>query len=437
MTPEARLKLVEELLEEIENAHRPADIVAGAFLRVRRYVGAKDRKAISDRLWGILRRKARLRWHLQQLDASLSARWMILADLTLEDRLSLEDVAELCLGGSRALGTLNREDRETLIRLGERSLFHHDMPGWVKGEYPEWIEARFKAVFGDNMMAEVGALRDEAPVDLRVNLLKADKEKAIAALREAGFDPKPTAYSPVGLRLTTRGAFGHVPAFREGLVEVQDEGSQLIALLCGVKPGQAAIDFCAGAGGKTLTLAAMMQNKGRLVACDINAIRSEKSVPRFRRAGVHNVTRHVLSEEGDKWLKRQAGNFDVALVDAPCSGTGTWRRNPDAKWRLTEQDLAELSALQSRLVEKAAKLVRPGGRLVFATCSLLPEEGEERVAAFLSGNPGFRVIALSDIWGETIGGACPIDGPFLKLSPYSTGTDGFFAAIMEKEKAAQ
>ncbi|MEA4838322.1 MAG: RsmB/NOP family class I SAM-dependent RNA methyltransferase [Rhodospirillaceae bacterium] len=432
MTPEARLALVIELLDEIAAAQRPADLVAGAFLRARRFIGAKDRRALSDRLWGILRRRARLAWTLRALGAEPSPRLMVLADLVLADAMTIDAVAALCPGGGRAPAPLMREERALLERISTRRLFHHDMPAWVRGEYPEWIEPRLSAVFGDRLAVEMGALRDEAPVDLRVNLLRTDRDGARAALAAGGIEAQPTALSPWGLRLPARTALMAQEPFRDGLVEVQDEGSQLLALLTGAKPGQAVVDFCAGAGGKTLALAAMMANKGRLVACDVHDSRLKKAAERLRRAGAHNVTRHVLTSEADKWVKRQAGSFDAVLVDAPCSGTGTWRRNPDAKWRLTPEDVAELVALQGRILASAARLTRPGGRLVYATCSLLAEEGEDRIAAFLKENADFRLLPLPGIWAENIGTDCPLPGPYLRLSPASTGTDGFFAAVLER-----
>jgi len=306
------------------------------------------------------------------------------------------------------------------------------MPAWVKGEYPEWLEPRLTASLGDRLAAEMAALRDEAPVDLRVNTLKTDRDAAQAALAAEGLKAEPTKLSPIGLRLPARITLSAQQAFKDGLVEVQDEGSQLLALLTGAKPGMAVVDFCAGAGGKTLALAATMENKGRLVACDVNERRAEKAVLRLRRAGVHNVTRRLLESESDKWVKRQSGTFDRVLVDAPCSGSGTWRRNPDAKWRLSEQSLEELVALQGRILASAARLVRPGGRLVYSTCSLLAAEDREQVDKFLAAHPDFKLVQLPQVWAETLGGDCPLTEDCLFLNPSIHGTDGFFAAVMER-----
>jgi 16S rRNA (cytosine967-C5)-methyltransferase len=221
-------------------------------------------------------------------------------------------------------------------------------------------------------------------------------------------------------------------AFLEGLIEVQDEGSQLIALLTDARPGMRVVDLCAGAAGKTLALAATMQNRGRITACDVSVPRLEGAVKRLARAGADNVERHLL-ETGDRWAKRRAGQFDRVLVDAPCTGTGTWRRNPDARLRTTPTDLAELCAKQSEILAIGADLVRPGGRLVYATCSLLPEEDETQVSAFLDRHPDFAPYPLAEAWVEAGGlGLPPAEGPYLVTSPARHGTDGFFAAILQR-----
>jgi 16S rRNA (cytosine967-C5)-methyltransferase len=216
------------------------------------------------------------------------------------------------------------------------------------------------------------------------------------------------------------------------LVEVQDEGSQIAALLVGARPGMRVVDFCAGAGGKTLALAAGMENRGKLVACDVSASRLERAVRRLRRAGVSNVERRALSSERDKWVKRHGSGFDRVLVDAPCLGTGTWRRNPDAKWRATPANLAELVIRQQEILVSAARLVRPGGRLVYATCSLLREENEDQAEAFLAAAPEFTLVPAALIWAETIGGSSPGGERYLRLTPAQHGTDGFFVATFER-----
>jgi 16S rRNA (cytosine967-C5)-methyltransferase len=301
------------------------------------------------------------------------------------------------------------------------------MPDPVRFELPDWLYPRMAARFGDNLAAEMAALREPAPLDLRVNLLKGTREEDRAALAAEGWDAKPTPLSPWGLRIDGRRPVTSGAAFQSGLVEIQDEGSQLIAALTDAKPGMRVVDWCAGAGGKTLALAAMMGNRGQIVACDVSASRLEGAVRRLRRAGVNNVECHLVTP-GDKWAKRRAGAFDRVLVDAPCTGTGTWRRNPDARHRLTEQDLLELTRKQSSILDAAWALVRPGGRLVYATCSLLQEENEGQVSAFLHCHPDFRLVPSV---GVPLGGTVSDDGT-LSLTPARNGTDGFFAAAMER-----
>jgi len=285
------------------------------------------------------------------------------------------------------------------------------------------------------------ALNDEATTDLRVNLLLGTQEDAIAAMKRDGIFSKPALYSPIGLRLGGRPALGGTEALKSGLIEIQDEGSQLLALLVGAQPGMQVVDFCAGAGGKTLAMAALMQNKGRIVACDVNAKRLERLTVRQRRAQAHNIERRPLASERDPWVKRHKGKFDRVLVDAPCTGTGTWRRNPDAKWGRGGIDLTELTALQSSILDSASRLVKPGGRLVYATCSLLAAENEDRIAAFLADHADFRQLSIFDIWLETVGTEAPPEGSivegYLRLTPGLHGTDGFTAAVLERAPAAE
>ncbi len=249
------------------------------------------------------------------------------------------------------------------------------------------------------------------------------------ALAAEGVKAIETPLSPWGLRVAERRTITTGAAFRSGLVEIQDEGSQVVASLTGARPGMRVADLCAGAGGKTLALAMMMDNRGYLLACDVSAPRLEAAIRRLRRAGISNVERHLLAP-GDKLVKRRAGSFDRVLVDAPCTGTGTWRRNPDARLRLTEQDLAELRVKQEAILDVGAKLVRTGGELIYATCSLLPEENEQPVSAFLARRPDFAPVPAERAW--TLSGPAPEHGGFLALTPARHGTDGFFAAVLER-----
>ncbi len=430
MTPAARLAAAIEVLDEIDATRRPADQVASHYFKNRRYIGSKDRRAVAQTVWRVLRRKARIDWWLGFLDHPADARARVMADLVFEGITPTPDLFQ----GPHSAPAPGREEWRLMDQLKGRDIFNREMPAWVKGEFPQWLTPRLEALWGEDMPRQLGAMRDEAPLDLRVNTLKASRDDAMAALAKEGIRAQPTALSPWGLRLASRVALVQVQAWRDGLVEVQDEGSQLVALVVDPKSGEAVVDYCAGAGGKTLALAASMNNKGRLVACDVAEWRVDKAQDRLRRNGVHNVTRRVISGESDKWIKRHAGTFDRVLVDAPCTGTGTWRRNPDAKWQLDENDLLELVVRQKAILASAARLVRPGGRLVYATCSVLTEENEAQADDFLASHPDFTALPVGTVWEQALPGVpCPVAGPWLRLSPLSHGTDGFFAAVLERK----
>ncbi len=429
MTPSARMAAAIELLAAIEAAPRkPADAVANAFFRDRRYIGSGDRRAVSDRAWQILRTHRRLDWWLARAGARRNPRLLVAASL-LCDGWVLSGVMQGFCGGRFGPTPLSPEEQNQLIALEGQGLDHPDMPQAVRLEVPDWILPALQARFGDDIDAEMAAMGDPAPLDLRVNLLKSTLAEVQAALAGEQIEATPTPLSPWGLRVQGRRPVSTGPAFQSGLVEIQDEGSQLVAAMVGAGPDMRVVDWCAGAGGKTLALAMTMENRGHIVACDVSAPRLEGAVRRLRRAGVHNVERHLV-ESGDKWAKRRAGSFDRVLVDAPCTGTGTWRRNPDARMRLAPRDLAELVAKQAGILDAASRLVRKGGRLVYATCSLLIDENEAQVEAFLAAHPEFSLCPLAAAW--TLPAAAPGPGPYLSLTPRRHGTDGFFAAVLER-----
>ncbi len=434
MTPAARIAAAIELAEAIDSHAEklPADHVASAFFHARRYIGGSDRRAISLRIWRMLRCRARVDWWLRANSMARDPRRRAIADLVFADRLTLPEVQDLFSGQTHAPGRLARDESDLVQELRAQTLTHKHMPLWVRCEFPDWLEPRLRKLFGDQVEEEMAALAEPAPVDLRVNTLKAEPERARELLAQGGIEAKPTALSPICLRLPARTPLANQEPFREGLVEVQDEGSQVASLLVGARAGEAVCDFCAGAGGKTLALAAAMGNKGRLLALDIDSRRSDRAAERLRRAGVHNVTRRVLDADNARWLKRQEKGFDRVLADVPCSGTGSWRRNPDAKWRLESKDLDELMARQQEILARASRLVRAGGRLVYVTCSLLREENEDQVNGFLEAHPEFAVMPMPEVWAETIGHDCPTHEPVLRLTPFSTKTDGFFVAVMER-----
>ncbi len=424
MTPAGQLAAAIDLLGLIEADPRPADAVANHFFRTRRFIGGGDRRAVSTLVWGVLRTRRHLGWWMDYNRVPHTPR-MLLAAQALFSGQTPGKIASAFVSGRYGPAPLEPEEFALLEKLSTRTLEHPDMPEAVKFEVPDWILPKLRAQFGPTLAAEMHAMNEPAPLDLRVNLLKGTREEAMLALAGEGLRAEPTAYSPWGLRLKNRQSVTTGKAFQTGLVEIQDEGSQLIALALDAQPGMRVADFCAGAGGKTLAIAMGMANKGHIVACDVSEPRLDGAIKRLRRAGVHNAERHLL-EPGDKWVKRQEGKFDRVLVDAPCTGTGTWRRNPDARTRLAEQDLAELTVKQAEILDRAQKLVKPGGKLVYATCSVLQDENEAQTEAFMVRHPTFKPLPLEA--PEALRGS-----PVLRLSPARHGTDGFFAAVMVRQ----
>ncbi len=433
MTPGAQVAAAIDILAAIDIGGRPADDVAADYFRRRRYIGAKDRAHIAGHVYTVLRHRPALDWWARKHPVEIGPRSRVLAALVLIDGSRPEAIAACCDGDRFRPAPLSEAEERLVRRLAAHTLRHPDMPQAVANNLPDWLEPYLEQVFGERLEREMAALNAAASTDLRVNLLKAERETARRALALEGVAAEPTPWSPVGLRLAARVPLGSLAAFKEGLVEVQDEGSQVTALLTDARPGMRVVDFCAGAGGKTLALAAGMANRGKLVACDVSAHRLERAVRRLRRAGVGNTERRVLTSERDKWVKRHAGGFDRVLVDAPCLGIGTWRRNPGDKWRVTPENLADLIVRQQEILRGAARLVRPGGRLVYATCSVLREEDEAQAEAFLAAEPEFSVVPTSRAWNETIGGPSPGGERYLRLTPARHGTDGFFVAIFERQ----
>ncbi|MXV44232.1 class I SAM-dependent methyltransferase [Saccharibacter sp. 17.LH.SD] len=434
MTPAARLSGAIDLLCAIQNApHRPADAVANSFFRERRYIGGGDRRAISNITWDVLRSWRRLHWHLRadvkERHSDVSPR-LLCGGMVLFSGKSLRDVQELFSGERYAPSVLTQREIVMLQGLEGEALTVERQPLAVRLEIPDWIMPYLQADFGDRLEEEMAALLESPSLDLRVNLLKSSRAGAMKALQREGFDVEETRYSPWGMRLEGRQPVTSSQTFRDGVVEIQDEGSQLIAAAIGAQPGQRILDYCAGAGGKTLALAMTMENRGQIVACDVSRVRLDGAVKRLRRAGVHNVMRHLLVS-GDKWAKRREKSFDTVLVDAPCSGTGTWRRNPDARLRLTEQDIQELCVKQAHIIEIAARLVRPGGRLIYATCSLLSVENYKQVSAFLEKHPDYQW--LSPEQGSALLPEALRQKAHFALTPYQHGTDGFFVSILQKQ----
>lgn len=424
MKDAARLESVLEILALHGESKNPLDQISHGYFKSRRYIGSKDRQAIFAYVYGVMRHRASCDWWA--LERGLSplltgpveaARIRLLAYLWIFEKVKRETIGILFSGEQYAPQRLSDKERSLFEELPELKI----LPPWVEGEYPEWLHPFLKRRFGENLKGEMEAFLKQAPLDLRVNTLKSTREEALINLTQTGLIVVPTPLSPWGLRCETRENITQTKAFQDGLVEVQDEGSQLIVNLIDASPGQAVLDLCAGAGGKTLALAALLGNKGRVVATDTAGWRLKRAKERLKRAGAFNVEVRDLTDSQDKWLKRQKERFDHVLVDAPCSGSGTWRRNPDQKWNITIQDISELATLQKSLLETGASLVKRGGYLIYATCSLLCEENQDVAAAFLEKNPSFTLVP------------CGLDGaPYLSLSPLQNGTDGFFAAKFQR-----
>ena len=437
MTPGARLQATIELLDALAGSPAPADATIAAFLRQRRYVGSGDRRAILERVYAVLRRRAVLGWWVERAAGpgrpAPSGRRLMLAALILLEANPAAAVGPLFNGRRYCAAPLNDEERALLAELEGKKLHPSGQPESVRLELPDWAEPGLRERFGTDFEAEIEALNQPAALDLRVNTLIGTRNEAIAELAAEKVAAVPTPFSPLGLRVTDRPALGSLDGFKRGLVEVQDEGSQLAALLVDAQSSMRVADFCAGAGGKTLALAATMRNKGVLVACDVAKGRIDRAAVRLRRAGVHNVQRRLLAGERDPWEKRHAGTFDRVLVDAPCTGSGTWRRNPDQRWRIGPDMLQSLIAEQRAILDRAARLVRPGGRLVYATCSFIRAENEGQIEAFIARDARFALLPVATVWSALLPGECPAQGPTLMLTPARHGTDGFFVAILRKQ----
>jgi 16S rRNA (cytosine967-C5)-methyltransferase len=434
MTPGARAAAAIELLDAIEaDSTRPADALVTGWFRKRRFAGGGDRRTIQTVLYTVLRRRAQIDWWLEAAGRPVDSRGRVVVALVLGEKWSADDLNAAFDGGQYRPAPLDEGERTLAESLTDRAFDDPAQPLFVRGNIPAWMEAEFRAVLGESLESELAAMMREAPVDLRINSQKTTREAVAAMLAKDGIDTEPTPYSPLGLRLAGRVNLANSPVIRDGLAEPQDESSQIAALLTRARPGESVVDFCAGAGGKTLALAAMMKNQGRIVACDTSPGRLERARPRLERAGATIAELQVLDGENGLWPGAREGYYDCVLVDAPCSGTGTWRRHPEVRWQFTSEDLREYMALQSGILNAASRLVAPGGRLIYAVCSLLAGEGEGQVADFLRRNQDFDVFPVREIWETRLDSECPAGDVFLRLRPGRDGTDGFFVAVLKHE----
>jgi len=434
VTPAARLQATLDLLSELAGAERTADAVIAAWFRARRQIDDHSRGAILEMLHALLSHHARLGWWLARHGRNDTPRNRLVAWLALAEGTTPDQMKRLFSGAKYAPDALTEAERTLVVKLHGGKIDHPAMPEEVRLECPDWAAEGFRRRFGEEFEAEMAAMLTPPPLDLRVNTLKATPEAILRQLQGLGLPAEASKVAPHGIRVRERLSLARLPGLKTGEIEIQDEGSQLVALLMEARPGDRVVDFCAGAGGKTLAIAAQMLNKGRIIACDVSEGRLKRCAERAKRAGLQNAETRVLTSETDRWVKRHKGSFDRVLVDAPCSGTGTWRRNPDARWRTPEEKGIEaLLALQGRILASAARLVKPGGRLVYATCSMMADENEDQVAAFLAAHPAFSVVPLAKVAPQLTGSAHP---DFLSLTPARNDTDGFFAAVLQRATEA-
>jgi 16S rRNA (cytosine967-C5)-methyltransferase len=433
MTPSARLSAAIEVFAEIEARRRPATDALKDWGLSHRFAGSGDRAAIAGLVYDALRRKSSAAW----LMGEATPRATLLGMLRRERGLDGEAIAALCNGGRHAPSPLTP---------GETAAFAAGTlagaPAHVEGDYPEWLDSHLQRVFGDERAAEGAALASRAPLDLRVNTLAAERNEALAKLQH--LDAAPTRWSPIGIRIRLAAeakspAIHAEPIFLKGQIEIQDEGSQLAALLADAKPGEQVVDLCAGAGGKTLALAAAMDNRGQIYATDLDKRRLAPIHARLERAGARNVqVRTPTGRGGSDVLAGLAGRADLVMIDAPCTGTGAWRRNPDAKWRIRPGALAERLKEQQAVLERAATLAKPGGRIAYVTCSILAEENNDQVGAFVTRHPDFSVEKPADmakVLGERaylFARAALISDQGLLMTPRRTDTDGFFVSVLRR-----
>ncbi|GBE44590.1 ribosomal RNA small subunit methyltransferase B [bacterium BMS3Bbin10] len=425
MKPAGRLQAAIEILAEIKTRHRPASQALSDWGRGHRFAGSGDRAAIGNIVYDALRHRASIAWRM----GSAEARALALGVMVFHWDESAESLGEMFARDPHAPETLSEEEVKAL----ETGTLE-GAPGWVQGDIPEWLEEAFEGNFSEDYIAEGQALALRPPTDFRINTLKADRGKVMKALKR--FNPEPMELSPIGLRIAPSAGPARTAnlqpeaAYQKGWVEVQDQGSQVCSLLVYARPGEQVLDYCAGAGGKTLAMAAAMENKGQIFAYDADRNRLKPIYERLKRAGTRNVQVRSPGES----LEDLTGKMDRVVVDAPCTGSGVWRRRPDAKWRLTPDALEKRLAEQAQVLEEASGYVRPGGYLCYITCSVLAQENEGQVSGFLETHEDFELLSAGEVWEELFQGAdakpWSSDDCTITLTPASTGTDGFFFAVM-------
>jgi len=438
LKPGARIAAVIELYDGWTHNRDDADRVVSGYFGSRRYIGGGDRREISERFYNLIRHQARLGWWLAECDYQFQdGRARMIADLVLHDGLATSEIEDRFSGEQFCPDILRPNEKHLINKLSGKTLDHDAQPGAVKAELPKWLYTELMKLHHENLAAEMAAYNQPAKLDLRVNRLRGTVEDAIKSLKADGIkDIQRTPYAPNGLRLPLGLNMLVTAAYKDGLIEIQDEASQICVHLVDAKPGMTILDMCAGGGGKTLGLAADMRGKGRILACDTHGGRLDNARKRARRAGAGDcIQQRIIADERDSWLRNKSGFFDRVLLDVPCSGLGTLRRNPALRWRIGQRDLRGLMAEQSKILKAGAAKVTKGGRLIYATCSIMPEENERLIETFMRDRKDFKPVPVSEIWPDAPK-SVPVPGgkdkPWLRLSPNVHGTDGFFVAVFER-----
>jgi len=439
MHPNALIEACAQLVRQALTFEHPADAVVSRFFRDNRGLGQRERAALAETVYTVLRKKLLFDHMAPSGSGPRERRLAILGYAHWQDEEARRANPQARHGPRDFLqGALNDRERQWLAQCD--AVDEADLLERHRHNLPEWLVAPLKAQLGDEFWPEVTALSQSAPLDLRVNIFKEKRQLAQEELAKAAIKTEVTPYSPWGLRAVGKPQLAKLPAFVRGAIEVQDEGSQLLALLVDAKRGEMVVDFCAGAGGKTLALGASMRSTGRLYAFDVSAHRLDALKPRLARSGLSNVHPAAIAHERDDRIKRLAGKIDRVLVDAPCSGLGTLRRNPDLKWRQSPKTIEELVVKQAAILDSAARLLKPGGRLVYATCSVLPQENEEIAEAFSAAHPEFVPLEVGEVLAQlkvpdaaSLCSGGEAGTRYLRLWPHRHKTDGFFAAVWQRK----
>lgn len=426
MQYKAQVKEAITILEKILEVKKPADRLIGFHFKNNRFIGSKDKAVISQLVYAVLRSRATLEFYLRQFDIPVTARKLLIAYLCVIERKDIEEMVKIFDG--ELYSARNIKGNELNLARDYKKVDPLLMEEHEKLNYPAWLDADLKLAFGDELATEMIALNKQADTVIRVNTLKTTRAKLKSDLKELDIKSHKTKISHFGLKVDGKvNLFGCKP-FKDGHFEMQDEGSQILAILADTKPKTKVLDMCCGAGGKLLALAAPMEHSGSLIGTDINEKRLMETKKRLKRAGISNAMLKVISSENDKYLKRQENRFDTIFVDAPCSGTGTWRRNPDSKWNLQEDFVNQITATQESILQAASKLVKAGGTIAYATCSVLRRENHDQIEKFLANNENFDLVDISKTYPDLT------TEKTLQLTPAKHNCDGFFIALLRKKQ---